>query len=98
MARNVARGHDQREAERRLAVAERQWTDERQADRRLLARHQIADAQREDVRPFLLGDRRPMTSLDGLLVLLPRLGSFLKDALDNPAGHLHAEARDRGPV
>ena len=64
----------------------------------LLARHQVADAQGEDVGPLLLGYRGPMAGLDCLLVLSPRLRSFLEDAVDDPTGHFHAEARDRSPV
>ena len=56
----------QREAERDLAVAVRQDPHHRELDTRNVARHQVADAQREDPRPLLLGDRRPVSLAQGL--------------------------------
>ena len=95
---DVARRHHQRKAKRRLAVAVRQRSRQRQPHRRLFARRQIADAHREHARPLLFGDRRPMPLLNGLLVLLPRRSALLQLALDDAPGHLQAKARHRRAI
>ncbi len=67
-------------------------------DGRRFTRRKIADAHREDARPFLLGDGGAMALPDGAIVLLACGTAFLQLPLDDAAGNLQAEARHRGAI
>ena len=87
-AGDISRGDHQREPERDLAVAYGSTPQRVSSTVAALAGHEVADAEVEDARPVLLGDRRATTLGDRLVVMLACLASLLEDAVDLAAGNL----------
>ena len=88
----------QREPEGDLAVLVGQRLAEAQPDGNPLPGNDVAHAHGENVRAFLLRDRRAAAFPDGGVVRGAGLGPFLQDRLDDTAAGLHPQSSDRGPV
>jgi hypothetical protein len=95
IARDVARGDEQREPQLgRAVLEERQALGGDEADRDLLARRQVADLDGEDVVAVLLESAARLPLLDGLGVGAARFAALLDDALDDAGADLELEGAD----
>ena len=90
-ARDVARRHDEREAERRLTVLVGQRADQSQRDADPFAGQDVAHPHREDVGALLLGDRGPAAGGDRVVVGLTGGTALLQFGVHLPSvgGHPH---------